>query len=396
MTFVLSSQNVADYLSELGFASHGGAVQPQVKQILAKNFNLLLNWPEGHHLLVKQESYDRNGKIVGEFLREWRIREFLRHFPDLRDFNQWIPEILHFDPESLILISTYLVDYQDLMAFYLREKIFPELIASTLGVILANIHRQTLDRQDYRDFFQQKSVNTGLPDQVTSLIHGLERVTPEVFAEVPTEGLKFFALYQRYDSLGKAIAELSVAFEPCCLTHNDLKLNNILLADDWENGDSDPSTSQKNIQIIDWERSGWGDPAFDLGLLIASYLQLWLQSLIASNTIAIEESLRLAITPLEILQPSLSTLMIAYLEHFPKILERRPDFLRRVMQFSGLALIQSIQAMIQHQKSFGNTGICMLQVAKTLLCRPEDSVSTILGVEVLKFAQPYCATPSVI
>jgi aminoglycoside phosphotransferase (APT) family kinase protein len=50
-----------------------------------------------------------------------------------------------------------------------------------------------------------------------------------VFGQVPADGLKFFALYQRYDSLGKVIAEVATAFEPSCLTHNDFKLNNILL-----------------------------------------------------------------------------------------------------------------------------------------------------------------------
>jgi hypothetical protein len=57
----------------------------------------------------------------------------------------------------------------------------------------------------------------------------ISRIDPEIFDLVPADGLKFFALYQRYDSLGKAIAELTTAFEPCCLTHNDFKLNNLLL-----------------------------------------------------------------------------------------------------------------------------------------------------------------------
>ena len=70
---------------------------------------------------------------------------------------------------------------------------------------------------------------------------------------------------------------------------------------------------------------------------------------------------------------------IAYLEKFPEILEYRPDFEQRVVQFAGLALIQQIQAMIQYQKSFDNAGICMLQVAKSLLCRPDQSIPTIFG-----------------
>jgi thiamine kinase-like enzyme len=112
------------------------------------------------------------------------------------------------------------------------------------------------------------------------------------------------------------------------------------------------------VRVIDWERSTWGDPAFDLGTLIASYVQIWLGSLVISNSLSIEESLRLAATPLEQLQPSIAALTQAYFDTFPEILEHRPDFLRRVVQFAGFALIQQIQAMIQYQKSFGNTGNC--------------------------------------
>ena len=82
----------------------------------------------------------------------------------------------------------------------------------------------------------------------------------------------------------------------------------------------------------------------------------------------------MAMTPLEQLQPSIAALANAYFGNFPEILECRPQFLKRVVQFSGLALIIQIQAMLQHQSSFDNTGICMLQVAKGLLCRPEQSI----------------------
>jgi len=67
-------------------------------------------------------------------------------------------------------------------------------------------------------------------------------------------------------TLGQAIAELTTAFEPCCLTHNDLKLNNILLHNDWEQSlDGEKQSSNSIVRLIDWERCSWGDPAFDLG-----------------------------------------------------------------------------------------------------------------------------------
>jgi len=380
MKFLLKSQNVFDYLVKQELCTQKEQDMSQVELKVAKNFNLLLSLQDGRQLLVKQERHNQEGKTAGEFLNEWRIQEFFQRFPELSHICPLLSEVIYFDAEHSVIVFNYLNDYCDLADFYAKESVFPTAITTAIGAILATIHRTTLARQEYQDFFSQNS--RGVPiDQTFKFARGLERIGPEVFGLVPADGLKFFALYQRYDSLGKAIAELATAFEACCLTHNDLKLNNILLHNDWEQSISQAEQSNHSIiRLIDWERGAWGDPAFDLGMLIASYLQIWLSSLVVGKSIDVEESLRLAMTPLEILQPSIAALTKAYFDNFPEIIERRPDFLRRVVQFSGLALIQQIQAMLQYQKSFGNTGICMLQVAKSLLCRPEQSIPTVFGM----------------
>jgi hypothetical protein len=379
MAFLLSSKNVFEYLSRHGLCTQEKQTLDKIEPKPAKNFNLLVSLPESGKLLVKQERFNSDGETAGEFLREWRIQQFLRSFPEVSHLSYWLPQVLHFDAENSILVVNYLDDRCNLGEFYGKEQIFPTAIAATVGAMLAEVHCTTLDSQEYRDFFtgSSKGAPLNLP---LYLKQGLERISPEIFALVPAEGLKFFALYQRYDSLGKAIAELSDAFEPCCLTHNDLKLNNILLANDWEQA-ATTAVLSPDLRLIDWERSGWGDPAFDLGAIVTSYLIVWLGSLVVSKSIALEEALRLSMTPLESIQPSIAALVSTYLARFPEILERRPDFLQRVMQFSGLGLIQAIQSTIEHQKSFGNTGICMLQVAKTLLCRPQASISTVFGIE---------------
>ncbi|MBE8988361.1 phosphotransferase [Nostoc sp. LEGE 12450] len=380
-SFVLSSKNAFDYLILQGLCTQNEKSLSKIELVPAKNFNLLISLPDNRKLLIKQEPHKREGKTSGEFLKEWRVHNFLQTFPELSDIRSYFSEAVHFDPENSIFVFNYLTNYRDLMDFYVERnlKLFPIKIAMLVGTTLASIHRLSIDCQEYQEFFLNKNIfGQGIPN----LNLGMDRVSPAVFGKLPTDGLKFLSLYQRYDSLGQAIAELNNAFIPCCLTHNDLKLNNILLSLNWEEAAFNESSSDESIiRLIDWERGAWGDPASDLGTLIASYLQLWLHSMITSKTMAIQESLRLATTPLHLLQPSIRELVIAYLSVFPEITEHRPDFLQRVMQFCGFALIKSIQAKLQHEKTFGNKGICILQVAKSLLCRPEASIPTIFGVD---------------
>lgn len=389
MAFSLRSQNVFEYLINQGLCSPEEQAQSKVELKYTKNFNALMTLPGGRKFLVKQQRHNREGTTTSEFLYEWRIQEFLQRFPEMSQIRSWISEAIHFDAENSIIVFNYLNEYRDLMDFYTQENVLPRTlveqgavasIATAIGATLASIHRLTLDRQDYREFFF-KSRQSAVIDPALRLASQLERISPEIFGQVPADGLKFLALYQRYNSLGQAIAELTAIFEPCCLTHNDLTLNNILLSIDWKLSSQAQISTNSMVRLIDWECSAWGDPTYDLGTLIASYLQLWLSSLITTKAIAIDDSLRMATTPLECLQPSIAAVAIAYFTHFPEILERCPNFLRRVMQFSGLALIQQILSMIQYQKTFGNRGICMLQVAKSLLCRPEQSIVSVFGID---------------
>jgi hypothetical protein len=396
MVFLLNDQNVFQYLIDQRIVELSNRISQPIESKICKNFNLLIHFSNDRHLLVKQEPHDRAGKTNQDFLDEWRIYQLLCINPELEQIRTLFPEVLHFDSKHSILVFNYLKNYCDLDEFYNQKRIFPSSIAAFVGVNLARIHRATYDRPDYKDFLTQtaRSENVGdkLAETVPDFSDELEKITPEIFGQISTDGLKFYELYQRYASLGQAIAQLNADYKPICLIHNDLKLGNILLHHEWEswqspldrvglNGDAETATGKEAfIRFIDWEKWLWGDPASDLGTLVASYLKIWLKSLVVRAGIDLETALRLATTPLEAIQPSIAVLMQSYLSQFPEVLERFPDFLQRVMQFTGLALIESIQTKLHYHEPFGNTEICMLQVAKTLLCTPVQSIPTVCGV----------------
>jgi hypothetical protein len=373
MTFLLGTQNVFEYLIERGLCQPEEQYNSQIEPKICKNFNLLVRLPSDRHLLLKQEPHDCEGKTDGELLSEWQIHEFIRTFPELNQIHSLISEAVDFDASHAIIAFNYLNHYGDLDDFYHERSIFPTAIAASIGASLAAIHRTTFNSQTYKDFL---SANCERIDEIPDFLEGLAEIEPEAFGKVSLDGFKFLELYQRYENLEEAIAELNAAFFPCCLTHNDLKLNNILLHNEW----------QKNtrIRFIDWERWAWGDPAFDLGTIIASYLKIWLSSLTINSDIDLEIALHLATTPLEQLQPSIATLTRTYCDRFPEILATRPRFLQRVAQFAGLALIERIRATIHYYEPFGNIGICMLEVARTLLCDPELSIPTVFGTNTVE------------
>jgi hypothetical protein len=386
MTTILDTNNIFEYLTEIKYCSLTDKNTSKIAVINAKNFNLAIEFSDGRQLLVKQERHNDRGESQGEFWAAWRMGNLVEQFPALgAKITGFLPELLHFDSDNSILIVNYLSNYCDLARYYDREHQFPIQIPQAIGQLLAILHSQTFQQLDYQRYLDP---TLDVPDGVRSIephqqrerdtsytaidiIHRLTRITPHVFRQMPLECLQFLRLYQRFPSLTAAIAELGEAIVPSCAIHNDLKLNNILLDLDWEHPES------KIMRLIDWERAIWGDPAFDLGCLLGSYLEIWLEGLAISNLLSINESLQLAITPLELLQPSLLALVQSYLAGFPEILSARPDYLDRAIQFAGLALIQRIEITIDEDRVFGNCGIIMLQVAKQLICTPRAAMKTL-------------------
>jgi Phosphotransferase enzyme family len=373
MAIILNTDNVFEYLAALNYCNAADQQTSQITVIAAKNFNLAIAFADGKNLLVKQELYNYAGQTLGEFFAAWRIQRLVGDFPGFGDhIKEFIPELLHFDADNSILIVKFLTDYRDLYGYYSQENQFPIEIARLIGQLLGTIHSQTFERAEYQQFLTDRPAQAAAFNCI-GIIDRLSRVTPQIFRSLPQECLQFYKLYQRFPSLSQAIADLGNSFTPSCLAHNDLKINNILLALDWE------ASGSQLIRLIDWERANWGDPAFDLGCILGSYLELWLDGLIISTSLSINESLQLATTPLELIQPSLFALVQTYLANFPKIIGSRPDYLDRVIQFAGLSLIIRLETMVEDERVFGNQGIIILQVAKQLLCAPQAAMNTLFG-----------------
>jgi hypothetical protein len=265
MTTILDASNIFEYLSDRNYCTLADQSASKITAIPAKNFNLLISFADDNNLLIKQEPHDCEGEAHGEFLAAWQIQQLVKSFPEFgRKIENSLPELLHFDPENSILIVKYLADYCDLNDYYTQHNHFPIKIAQSIGKLFAIIHSQTFIRTEYQDFLANFSVDKytidlALESQLQSLvdepqvvktpnliasisqskgyankvIRRLSRITPQVFEEVPLECLQFFKLYQRFPDLARSISDLSDSITPSCLVHNDLKINNILLALDY-------------------------------------------------------------------------------------------------------------------------------------------------------------------
>ena len=385
MKFSLSSQNVIQYLHEAGLSSSedGATADADLPHSSSrKNLNILVTLAPNRKLLVKQELAQEFNGIPHEFFNEWLFHQLLESFPVLGNTSALSPQLVHYDEENSILVRNYLWEYRGLESYYKQNLYFPPELAASIGDNLAALHRATFKCQKYRDFMATAPVGQ-IRYQYFNPAQGIDSLEPEIFGKVSSAGLAFYSRYQNYDILESAIAELASSFNPCCLTHNDLKLENILVHSRWQHLDN------AEVKLVDWEACAWGDPAYDLGTLLASYLKIWLSSLVVDSTLELEESLELAAIPLEILQPSMLALTEAYLKAFPMILEYRKDFIQSIVKFAGLALINQIQSEINSQQNLHHTSLVTLEFAKNILTKTPEYVIDIFGKSELQILKPF-------
>lgn len=377
MPFLLSDENVVDYLISQKFCSPKERNLCQITCKSRKNFNLVITVPSQCYL-IKQEAHNDQGETKGELEKHWQFQQFLDDHQELNQITSVISEALYFDYDSSIMILEYLDDYQDLRDFYYKNNHFPVEIAAALGKAIAIIHRSTWKNTTYQNYFTENYGDYDCIDSISDLIETLESYNAPGNRENASDARIFSQLYKRYPSFKQAIQQVDSLIDPSCLIHKDLKLNNILVHNDWSKSLSNSQTNL--IKIIDWEKWAWGDPTLDLGSIIASYLRIWLKSLVITKETELQKALKSAVTPLELIQPSLVKIIDSYINYFPQITQVYADFLPRLVQFTGLALLENLEVDIHYQQAFTNNSICMLQVAKTLLCNPRESVPMIFGI----------------
>ncbi|NEQ10438.1 MAG: hypothetical protein F6K37_32275 [Moorea sp. SIO4E2] len=384
MIIKLSSNNVKNYLINSGiYQQHNlESVNIDILEVIGSEIEcsriFFIRTLSDFNIVIKQEHYNYIDGIKNKVLNEWQLQKFLQFTPGLDYTASLCLEILQFDTNNSILIYKCPKYYFNLRDYYLKNKAFETKLAELLGISLASLHKETMVNKECHTFLN-KSVGETLCYEFPYPFYLREKITPETFFISPSESMKFMKLYQRDESMNKVVKKLISDHNNYCLTNNSYCLDNILIPREWEDMLLHSKQFDNNlIKIINWDNCSWGDPAFDLGTVIADYFSLWINSIFLHPALALNKSFQLAVIPLEAIQPSVLALLRGYISKFPEIIQSYPCFLERVIQFTGLGLIYKIITIINSFKGLNNQGIFILNLSHKMLCDPENSLKSLL------------------
>jgi hypothetical protein len=230
----------------------------------------------------------------------------------------------------------------------------------TLGRVMAGVHK--LAMPDWGEAELQSK-----PPWILSI----SRPEMGALSEFSMGQLRIIAILQRFPDFGLAFDELRRGWRNTALIHYDIKWDNVLIA---------RRGRRPNAMIIDWELAGPGDPCWDIGSELSSYLNGWLGSIPATRDTPPERLVELARHPLTGMQPSMAAFWDAYAGSMGIAPDAVGSWKVRSVRYAAARLVQTVYERMQSSSHLSGNDVCALQVSLNMLRRPEEALVRLLGI----------------
>jgi hypothetical protein len=132
--------------------------------------------------------------------------------------------------------------------------------------------------------------------------------------------------FPRPETAGRLLEEAFRHWRPSAIIHGDLRFDNCLVT---------VRGADATITLVDWEQAGWGDPAWDVACLVQDYLTHG-----GMTTLLFPPDHRLLAALHQLLDG-----------HADAAGDRGPDFVARVVRFTGAKLVHRALQLVSWQSA---------------------------------------------
>lgn len=351
---MLTLPDVIPYLTGLGLLSRASVVAGDVRVFVAprRNHNFKVRRADGPSLFLKQGQI-RDG--FSNVRREADVYALLNGQHSERRYR-YAPRFVNYDAAEDVLAVELLDDSVDLRQSDASRRL-PSLRAATrLGTALASLHAFVPVST------AAELLGHGEPGVLTAHRPGLV-----LLRDFSAASIDLVRMIQAHPEVIEQLEKLRAAWRPEAFIHHDARWDNVLVG-----------PRANTITLIDWETAAVGDPAWDVGAVLADYVSQWLLSIPSSGNAPPEQVLHLARRPLNTFHPAMSALWLAYQHHSGLSGEQSHNMLKRVTKFTGLKLLQSGIEQVQSAPRWTVAALCQLQVGTNLMARPTEGSRQLL------------------
>ena len=336
----------------------------RVVDVSSRSRNAMVSRRIGTEYMVKQ-GYDFDH--VGQS----REAQVYRHLAKRRDshVSRYLPKMYAYEDDAHILILEKIPDAQTLTAYHTTASNAPILIGKAVGRALGSIHK------DLNSGAQGEGLEPAEIGPVKPWVLSVHRPDVAVLAALSNANVQLLHRLQESSALCSCLQTLNDAWRYECLIHQDLKWDNCVVQ-------SRPSTrTDAGLRFVDWELAGIGDPAWDVGTMVANYLAFWLLALPLSKHQSIDDVLESTPRPLASFQPAMRSFLSAYQASALISPSDYQPFLRRVVGYTAARLIQIAFEYLQSLVEMPAQALYFLQVGLNFAEHPQEALVHLVGLE---------------
>ncbi|MFI5220042.1 MAG: phosphotransferase [Bacteroidia bacterium] len=349
---LLTEVKLCHYLLQRGLLTSADFVKRkiEIRKNFSRNRNFLISVEGKAGFFVKQTSgsdYNKIRSIVNEANCYWLAKND-RQFFSLRKV---MCNYFDYNPKQYVLILQLLKTTGDLEAVMARNNHLPGSIAREIAVLFSKLHTVRYGKIENKP--ADKLFNKSVPH-----IFKIDGTNEAFFNSVGNADRQILKIVNEKNGLVNQIKRISLKWNVECFIHGDIRLGNIITS----------KTANSKINLIDWELSDFGDPAWDTGCFMQSLLLHWVKEFKAD-----EEKL-----------PAIKEAAVLFMSEYINRMKINKESLKglivKVMEFAAIRLIQSSKELAYRQEELQPLQIKILQMCFNILSRPQKAAKDLLGI----------------
>lgn len=372
---LLDERGVVEHLLQRGLLAPGAVVRGDLRVIATerRNRNFKVVASVGPSYLVKQA---KNPETERSLTHEATV---LRRLAARRDrLSEHLPRCADFDSDGVILVQDLAPDAESINDANLRRRRFVPREARAIGRVAALVHRRP-PPFELRD--------GSLP--ATLLLH---RPRLGLLTDMSRGDLRLLEAAQSDPPFNTALDELGRAWQPSSLVHGDLKWDNVVriparaagprgVAGTAGRANAPTTAAIAQVLLVDWELAGPGDPRWDVGTFLSTFLSSWVMSIPMSGEGASPHLMRLAMFPLQKLQPAVRAFWSGYRRTAGLAGAEADAFLEVAVRFAAGRLVQTAFEYLQMSSQLSANAVAMVQLAANVMRQPDRAATSLLGLD---------------
>ena len=348
---VLDAPQAVAYLLGWGLIAPTGVVDGEMVVVDAsrRNHNLAVISRGGPGYLLKQP---RDERAVAALANEAAVYGWLGGSDSW--FAGYLPTVHRYEPGGPLVLE-YLAGHETMRHRIGRRGRFPQAHGRLAGRALAELHR-----------YRRPPGASPVADLAVPWVLTLDRPELALFRDFQGARTQVLRIIQQHPEFSTGFARLRRRWHCRVLVHNDVRWDNLLV----------PVAAGAGLRIVDWELAGWGDPAWDVGAMLAQYLTCWVTSMPASAALDPTTTLALARYPLAKMQPAIRACWLGYQRHA----EPGSVGLVPATEYAAATLVQIAVERAASTSHVDGVATVLLQVSANMLRWPADAAASLLGL----------------